>query len=53
VRSSSLPYRQVVQARGLLLAAGGVSNLEIARQCATTPNGVPRGFRTVGLDMIH
>jgi hypothetical protein len=32
VRSSSLPYRQVVQARGLLLAAGGVSNLEIARQ---------------------
>jgi DNA-directed RNA polymerase specialized sigma24 family protein len=42
VRSSSLPYRQVVQARGLLLAADGVSNLEIARQCATTPNAVRR-----------
>ena len=41
-RSSSLPHRQVVQPKGLLLAADGVSNLEIARQCATTPNAVRR-----------
>ncbi len=41
-RSSSLPHRQVVQAKGLLLTADGVSNLEIARQCATTPNAVRR-----------
>ena len=41
-RSSSLPYRQVVQAQGLLLAADGVANGEIARRCATTPNAVRR-----------
>src|SRR5215218_3624843 len=41
-RSSSLPYRQVVQAQGLLLAADGVANEEIARRCATTPNAVRR-----------
>lgn len=41
-RASSLPYRQVVQARGLLLAGDGVPNEEIARQCATTPNTVRR-----------
>jgi transposase len=55
VRSSSLPYRQVVQARGLLLAADGVSNLEIARQCATTPNAVRRWrarFAEAGLDGV-
>ena len=37
-RSSSLPHRQVVQAQGLLLAADGVPNEEIARECATTSN---------------
>jgi transposase len=55
VRSSSLPYRQVVQARGLLLAADGVSNLEIARQCATTPNAVRRWrarFAEAGVDGV-
>jgi len=31
--SSSLPHRQVVQAKGLLLAADGVANEEIARRC--------------------
>src|SRR3954447_13721864 len=41
-RSTSLPYRQVVQAQGLLLAADGVPNEEIARQCATTANTVRR-----------
>jgi hypothetical protein len=32
-RSTSLPHRTVVQARGLLLAADGVANQEIARRC--------------------
>ncbi len=41
-RSTSLPHRQVVQAQGLLLAAEGVANLEIARRCGTTPNAVRR-----------
>jgi hypothetical protein len=41
-RSPSLPYRQVVRAEGLLLAADGVANEEIARRCATTPNAVRR-----------
>lgn len=41
-RSSSLPHRQVVQAKGLLLAADGVANEEIARRCATTPDTVRR-----------
>ena len=43
-KSSSLPHRQVVQSKGLLLAAG-VENEEIARQCATTPNTVRRTGR--------
>jgi len=41
-RSTSLPYRQVVQAQGLLLAADGESNSEIARQCGVQPNAVRR-----------
>jgi transposase len=41
-RSSSLPHRQVVQAQGLLFAADGVANEEIARRCATTSNAVRR-----------
>ncbi|HEX9684140.1 MAG TPA: helix-turn-helix domain-containing protein, partial [Acidimicrobiales bacterium] len=41
-RSTSLPHRRVVQARGLLLAAEGVANEEIARQCDTTPDTVRR-----------
>lgn len=40
--SSVLPYRRVVQASGLLLAADGVANNEIARQCSTTPDTVRR-----------
>jgi len=31
--SSSLPHRQVVQAKALLWAAEGVANQEIARRC--------------------
>jgi transposase len=41
-RSSSLPHRTVVQARGLLLAADGVANNQIARECGTTGDAVRR-----------
>ncbi|MEK7169924.1 MAG: IS630 family transposase, partial [Patescibacteria group bacterium] len=41
-RSTSLPHRQVIQARAVLLAAEGVANEEIARRCHTTPDTVRR-----------
>jgi len=41
-RSSVLAHRKVVQATGLLLAAGGTANEEIARRCSTTPDTVRR-----------
>jgi transposase len=41
-RSTTEPHRRVVQARGLLLAADGVANEEIARRCGTTPDTVRR-----------
>ena len=41
-RSTVEPHRRVVQARGLLLAADGVANEEIARRCETTPDTVRR-----------
>lgn len=41
-RSVSLPHRQVIQAKGLLLAADGVANEEIARRCSTTSDTVRR-----------
>jgi len=44
-RSSSTPHRKVVQATGLLLAADGVANEEIARRCGTTPDTVRRWRR--------
>ena len=54
-RSTSLPYRQVVQAQGLLLAAEGVSNSEIARRCGVQPNAVRRWrarFAEVGVEGV-
>jgi hypothetical protein len=41
-RSSSLPHRVVVPAPALLLAADGMANEAIARECATTPDTVRR-----------
>jgi hypothetical protein len=41
-KSTSLPHRMVVQASGLLMAADGVANEEIARECATTADTVRR-----------
>jgi transposase len=40
--STALPHRQVVQARGLLLAADGVANQEIARRCEVDSDAVRR-----------
>jgi transposase len=54
-KSSSLPHRCVVQAKALLLAADGVANEEIARQCATTPDTVRRWrgrFSESGVDEV-
>jgi transposase len=54
-RSSSLPHRMVVQASALLLAADGVANEEIARECATTPDSVRswrRKFEAGGVDAV-
>ena len=54
-RSSTEPHRRVVQAKGLLLAADGVANEEIARRCATTPDTVRRWrarFETDGVDGV-
>jgi len=40
--SSSLPHRQVVQAKALLWAGEGVANQEIARRCQVQPDTVRR-----------
>src|SRR6185295_19939221 len=40
--STSLPHRQVVQARGLLWACDGVANEEIARRCEVDSDTVRR-----------
>ena len=40
--STSLPHRQVVQARGLLWACDGVANEEIARRCGVDSDTVRR-----------
>jgi hypothetical protein len=40
--SSSLPHRQVVQAKALLWAAEGVANQEIARRCEVDSDAVRR-----------
>ena len=54
-RSSTLPHRAVVQARGLLLAADGVANNQIARACDTTADTVRRWrtkFETGGVEAV-
>jgi transposase len=54
-RSTSLPHRAVVQARGLLLAADGVANQEIARRCGVDSDTVRRWrtrFADQGVDGV-
>ncbi len=53
--STVLAHRQVVQARGLLLAADGVANQEIARQCGVDSDTVRRWrarFALTGVDGV-
>src|SRR5947199_4312151 len=53
--SSLAPHRAVVQAKALLLAADGVANEAIARECATTPDTVRRWrakFEAGGVDAV-
>jgi transposase len=52
-RSSSLPHRSVVQARGLLLAAEGVGNNEIARRLDVQPNAVRRWRSKFAVDGVE
>jgi transposase len=51
-RSSSLPHRQVIQARALLLAADGVATNEVARRCATTDTSVRAWRRRFELEGV-
>ena len=54
-RSTLLPHRVVVQAKGLLLAGEGIASNEIARRCDTTPDAVRRWrskFDAEGLDGV-
>jgi transposase len=54
-RSTSLPHRAVVQARGLLWAADGVANQEIARRCGVDSDAVRRWrkrFAEKGVDGV-
>jgi transposase len=54
-RSSVLPHRAVVQASALLLAADGVANEQIGRECATNADTVRRWrarFAAGGVDAV-
>lgn len=54
-RSSSLPHRQVVQAKALLLAADGVATNDVARRCGTTDTSVRKWrhrFAEQGVDGV-
>lgn len=54
-RSTSLPHRQVVQAKALLLAADGLATNEVARRCDTTDTSVRkwrRRFVDQGVDGV-
>lgn len=54
-RSRSLPHRQVVQAKALLLAADGVPTNEVARRCGTTDTSVRawrRRFEAEGVEGV-
>lgn len=53
--STTLPHRAVVQASALVLAADGVANEAIARECGTTPDTVRRWRRKYeagGIDAV-
>jgi transposase len=52
-RSTSLPYRRVVQAKALLLAADGVPTNEVARRCRTTDTSVRSWRRRFALEGVE
>jgi hypothetical protein len=55
-RSRALPAQEVRRARALLLAADGVSNVDIARLCGVTPRTVSQWrerFRHTGVDAVR
>ena len=52
-RSTSLPHRQVVQAKALLLAGDGVATNEVARRCGTTDTSVRAWRRRFALEGIE
>lgn len=45
-RKRTLPYREVARARGVLLAAAGLDNQEIARRLSTTREVVSKWVRS-------
>ena len=54
-RSSSLPERRVIQARGLVLAADGVATLRVAEQLGVSPDRVRRWrmrFESEGVERL-
>jgi transposase len=54
-RSRSLPHRQVMQAKALLMAAEGVPTNEVARRCGTTDTSVRawrRSFEAGGVGSV-
>src|SRR6266508_985398 len=54
-RSTSLPHRQVTQAKALLLAADGVATNEVARRCGTSAESVRawrRRFEREGVEGV-
>jgi transposase len=54
-RSTTLPHRQVVQAKALLMAADGVATNEVARRCGTTDTSVRawrRRFDAGGVESV-
>lgn len=54
-RSTSAPHRQVIQAKGLLWAAEGLANEEIARRCEVDSDSVRkwrRRFEQEGVDGV-
>ena len=51
-RKRTLPYREVVRAKGVLLAAAGLSNEEIARRLSTTREVVSKWRKRFFLERL-
>ena len=54
-RSTTLPQRKVIEARGLVLAADGVPTLRVAKELGVSPDRVRRGrarFERDGVEAV-